>query len=554
MKDQAIALCRVSTPEQKLSNSLNRQAQSVIEAAKKLNVKIIDTFSGDASSKVGKNFNRPDLVKAYSIAKANKRVGYLIVDEVDRFMRSTEEMFYWITRLKYELGVKVYFASNPELNFDTAQSRLMLSLDGFKAEGSNEERQKKSINGHVQAIKEGRYTFPPKTGYRKGERAGIHVRDPETFTYFQVALKEIIAGVYNPTEALNRLMKTNFGNIYKRFEMDKFRRFATDPYYAGIVEINKQVIARNENGLHEKMITIDEHEQLKAIFNGTYKSRGKAKHYNPEFPMSKILECSECGGKFTGAKKNNGVRTNSGNLRKKINYYFKYRCRDCKKEYHRDEVHHSISQHLDGIEPLNELESFKEALETVWRQKNGDKLKQVLGLKNQLNLLQEKKSNLVMSISSTPDDLKSDIHEAITIIKQQILDKSTEIENSKPLTEEMKNFIEYGMNYTKNLKEDYWQLDYDERKRCQQLLFKGELYINSMKKVDTPKLSSFYRYKIQKTSPKTGQNVSMVELARFRPSRPLVNSLDDYKLISFSCLRSQNSKRTKCYTTATLKS
>ncbi len=29
----------------------------------------------------------------------------------------------------------------------------------------------------------------------------------------------------------------------------------------------------------------------------------------------------------------------------------------------------------------------------------------------------------------------------------------------------------------------------------------------------------------------------MVELARFCPSRPLVNSLDDYKLVLFSVLR-----------------
>lgn len=119
-----------------------------------------------------------------------------------------------------------------------------------------------------------------------------------------------------------------------------------------------------------------------------------------------------------------------------------------------------------------------------------------------------------MSISTTPDDLKTDVHEAITNIKLQIVDKKEEIENTKPLDEELMDFVEYGMNYTRDLKADYWELDFEERQRCQQLIFKGELYINSMKKVDTPNLSSFYRYKIQKTSPKTGQNVSMVESRR----------------------------------------
>lgn len=98
MKGKAIALCRVSTPEQRLSNSLNRQEQSVLKAAQDLEVDVVKTWSGDASGKVGKNVNRKDLKEAYAFCKANKGVHYCIVDEVDRFMRSTAEMFYWIVR------------------------------------------------------------------------------------------------------------------------------------------------------------------------------------------------------------------------------------------------------------------------------------------------------------------------------------------------------------------------------------------------------------------------------------------------------------------------
>ena len=93
MKGKAIALCRVSTPEQRLSNSLNRQEQSVLKAAQDLEVDVVKTWSGDASSKVGKNVNRKDLKEVYAFCKANKGVHYCIVDEVDRFMRSTAEMF-----------------------------------------------------------------------------------------------------------------------------------------------------------------------------------------------------------------------------------------------------------------------------------------------------------------------------------------------------------------------------------------------------------------------------------------------------------------------------
>lgn len=139
MKGKAIALCRVSTPEQRLSNSLNRQEQSVLKAAQELEVEVVKTWSGNASSKVGKNVNRKDLKEAYAFCKANKGVRYCIVDEVDRFMRSIKEMFYWIVEFE-QIGVRVWFASNPQLNTDDSMAKLLLSLDGFKAEGSNEER------------------------------------------------------------------------------------------------------------------------------------------------------------------------------------------------------------------------------------------------------------------------------------------------------------------------------------------------------------------------------------------------------------------------------
>lgn len=44
----AVAICRVFTPEQRLNNSLNRQEESVQKAAKTLGVEIIKTWSGKA--------------------------------------------------------------------------------------------------------------------------------------------------------------------------------------------------------------------------------------------------------------------------------------------------------------------------------------------------------------------------------------------------------------------------------------------------------------------------------------------------------------------------
>ncbi len=84
----AIANCRVSSDEQLLNNSLNRQQISVKSAADKLGVEIVKTWSGSVSSKAGTNIKRKDLLEMLDFCKQNKKVKYAIFDEYDRYMRS----------------------------------------------------------------------------------------------------------------------------------------------------------------------------------------------------------------------------------------------------------------------------------------------------------------------------------------------------------------------------------------------------------------------------------------------------------------------------------
>jgi len=62
MNYKSIALCRVSTPEQVAEgHSLERQEANVLQFAKELKAPIIQTWSIDQSSRVGKNLDRKDL-------------------------------------------------------------------------------------------------------------------------------------------------------------------------------------------------------------------------------------------------------------------------------------------------------------------------------------------------------------------------------------------------------------------------------------------------------------------------------------------------------------
>jgi DNA invertase Pin-like site-specific DNA recombinase len=223
----AIANYRVSSDEQLKNGSLGRQERSVQEAANVLGAEIIRYWSGSVSSKKWSNFDREDLLEMLHECKMNPNIKYAIFDELDRFMRSMLELAHFIVEFK-KLGVEVKFASQPNLKSDTAADTLLLMLEAFKAEGSNEERQRKSISGHNEALLKGRYTFHPKPGYKRGYEKGVHeiheVRGP-ILKHFLIS---IATRRLTPTQALIELNKSDFMKGHAPYKMDKYRKIVTD--------------------------------------------------------------------------------------------------------------------------------------------------------------------------------------------------------------------------------------------------------------------------------------------------------------------------------------
>ncbi len=270
----AIALCRVSSLEQLKNNSLNTQKDNVLKAAELLNVTIPSDglWEGQVSSKKGVNFNRKDLIQMYEYCKKHTSVRYLIVQEVDRFMRSPEEQTYWYVKFKYELNVLIWFADKPELNEDSHNASLFRFLEGWRAGGSNEERMSKSIGGHAKALEQGRWTFHPKPGYMRGKQIGIPEIHPVKGLTLKKVFQDILDKKVTPTQGLKDFNLSPFMNDgHSKYKMDKFRKIATDPFYAGVVYMDKQVKVRDENGLHEPLITLEQHYELVRIFDNKKK-------------------------------------------------------------------------------------------------------------------------------------------------------------------------------------------------------------------------------------------------------------------------------------------
>lgn len=150
-----------------------------------------------------------------------------------------------------------------------------------------------------------------------------------------------------------------------KYKMDKFRAICTHSFCAGVVEMNKQVKYRNENGLHKPLITMEQHLKLVEIFAEKKKTQsGPRKNGNPEYPLPNIVHCQKCEqekyGRYVGFPVNNG--------KNKECIYHKYRCRSCGEYFTRNNLRRNISGYI-GEYQITEYGRTKllKALNAVWK-------------------------------------------------------------------------------------------------------------------------------------------------------------------------------------------
>ena len=494
----AIALCRVSSMEQLQNHSLDNQKDNVLKAAELLGAIIPEDgiWSGQVSSKKGVNYNRKDLKQMFEYCQKRKSVKYLIIQEVDRFMRSPDEQVYFQVKFMNEVGVKIYYADKPELNDDTIYAGLMRYMEGFRAAGSNEERIRKSISGQTAALKEGRYPFAPKPGYIKGHIPGVQeihlVRGP----ILKSALIAIVTERLTPTNALIKFNNSDFTKDHSPYKMDKFRKIITDPFYAGIVEINKQVKVRNENGLHEPLITIEQHRQLVSLMAAKPKVQiGPRKGGNPEYPLSNNVNCLECkearNGRLVGFKHGNG-KANSTLV------WHKYRCRSCGRYIGREELHPKVADKFNE-KPVTEggKQDLLSALQIVWKQNESQAQQDATRLKHiidSLDIFIEEKVNAATDpkYASVADDILNLIEKK----KTERDDLQGQLTRLTITTEEdNERFLNFALDFLREIGDNFFNPDVsvENRLRCKQVIFPSGFWIDKNKKVYTPEISYLYR-------------------------------------------------------------
>jgi DNA invertase Pin-like site-specific DNA recombinase len=510
----AITTCRVSTPEQVENNSLGRQAEAVVSAAKELEAVIPEDgqWSGSVSSKAGTNINRKDLKEMLDYCKKHSQVKYLIVHEVDRFMRSVDELFYFEVLFRAEVGVKIIYASQPELNTDDYKAKLFKALEAFKGEGSNVERQKKSIDGQTTALKQGRYPFSPKPGYKRGYERGIQEPHEVRGPILKDTLLQIVSRLVTPTQALINFNKSDFMLGHSPYKMDKFRTIVTDPFYAGIVEIDKQVKVRNVNGLHEALISKEQHLELVKIMNDKKKNQsGPRKNGNPKYPLSNLVSCELCTDKTNGRY----VGYDHGNGKSKVLVYEKYRCRGCGRYLTRQELHEKIKEQFSKNPISNEgLKDLLRALETVWKQKEGEAVQETVRIQHKIRTLNETISTQVEAATDPSNaSIKEDILASITKKKAEVTELEDELDGlASEADSDKEQFLQFAFNFLEDMGGQFLELSPENRLRCKQVIFPAGFYLDAENKVYTPEISPLITLAAKKKDTEVSDNSLLVRV------------------------------------------
>ncbi len=500
MVNQGIALCRVSTSQQKLEgNSLSAQEVRINKVATELfDCEIVRTWSLDISSRKGKNFKRKDLEEMLAYCKKNKRVSFLFVDEHDRYMRSVDEYYMWKGRFLYEAGVTLVIAAKPELALNPNSASMAIEFFGvWQGEVSNEERITKTTEKMQARVAAGYFPGNVHTCYQQTKIRGLHAPLEPQWSLMRTAMRRMLYDGYSLHQALKWLNSNGFTMIPsgRPLDMHRFKRILLDPYYAGITKISTWGVTGV--GLHKAMITPDEHEQLKDIVRGVPKKFNRQIH-NPDFQMSNLMECEGCGqqevvsNKFVGYRNHNGKRVD---VRK---YYEWYRSRCCNMGLKKVSVHGQMDDKLKPLKTNDEVRSeLTEAMRIVWERRNADSGQLADRLQQKLCALTGEKDNLVRSIGSNPS-LATDIAESVAKIKQEIADTEQELTEASNPDKDFMDFVEFSLAHVDDLNEDWWVLTPDIRERCKQLSFPGGIFITKNKTVSTPLTSAIYRYEAMK--------------------------------------------------------
>jgi site-specific DNA recombinase len=298
----AVVYLRVSKEEQVDNFSLGTQEELCRKDAIRRGYNVIEVFREEGKS-AKTIVGRPTLLTMLDYCRKNKKqLCAVFVYRLDRLSRKTQD-YLTIRRKLAENAITVVSASEPTGSSPT--ETLMETIIASFAQHDNDVRSERTKNGMRARFLSGLSTGQAPIGYINEN--GYIVKNPQSFDKVKAAWELMLTGTKSLREVANVMNDWGLGITYKgikhQFRQQTANRVFRNKFYMGILTSRQN--PEEVQGQHTPMITSVQFYQVQAILDGrnTNLHVPIARHNkeNAEFPLRRILHCSQCGAIFTGA-------------------------------------------------------------------------------------------------------------------------------------------------------------------------------------------------------------------------------------------------------------
>ncbi len=497
---KGIIYCRVSSYDQLEGTSLDSQERLCREWTDRQGIKVVKTFIERGES--AKTANRTEFTKAINYCKDNK-IGAFVVYKLDRFARRVQDYSNIKDTLR-QFGTELMSATEPFSN-GPAGIALEQMLSVF-AEFDNNVRRERTVQGMQERIKQGVWVWQCPVGYRRVKEGDNISIDPEKSFYIKMIFEEYAKGIYT-FKALaelvsNKGFKTQFGC---KPSMQIIEKILKNPIYSGVIKAWGQEI----DGNFEPIVTKELFAQCQP---GYQKGTIPRSSNNPEFPLRKLVVCSECKQAITGSN-------STGRKGKKYAYYHHHK-QNCEKSLilPKDTFEQMFVEYLDSITPDEKFEKlFKAIVVDIWKnnyqiidQANATIRKEITILEN------ERQEVFDLHRKKIYDDQEFD--EQRNRINERIKQKNLLLQEKVSEGFDMEEVLDHCFKFVRYTSNSWVKLSgvFTERLQFQKRVFEDVIEFDGAQFSETAKLTPIYRInkELSQTKKTSSQKSSLLAAPR----------------------------------------
>ena len=296
----AYVYVRVSTAEQVENFSLDTQERSCLEFCEREGLDVVRIFREEGES--AKTANRPELrAMLNACATDGRRTGIstVVVFRVDRLARAVED-YAAISGALASQGIRVRSAG--ESFDDSPAGKLVENLLAAVAQFDNDARSARTIEGMKEALRRGRWVWPPPLGYTRntGSTPVSMVIDVEVAPLIRHSFEAIATRRLTKVQALDEV--TDLGLVSRRgkpLSPQAFGQLLTRPTYTGYIV--KPEWGIEVQGDFEAIVEQELFRAVQDVLNGRAPAKSSRVRDSPDFPLRRIVRCGHCSSPLTGS-------------------------------------------------------------------------------------------------------------------------------------------------------------------------------------------------------------------------------------------------------------